>query len=96
VGTGVAVWLGLTGKTRWTGRSLTLLDPTYASKFVPIVASVAEHQSPVWTSFLFDLHITVLFSSVGLWLCFSRPNETTIFMGLYGVISSYFACMFYF
>lgn len=28
----------------WTGRSLSLLDPTYASKHIPIIASVSEHQ----------------------------------------------------
>jgi dolichyl-diphosphooligosaccharide---protein glycosyltransferase len=36
--------LQLTGHTQWTGRSLTLLDPTYAKKFIPIIASVSEHQ----------------------------------------------------
>ena len=25
----------------WTGRSLSLLDPTYASKYIPIIASVS-------------------------------------------------------
>ncbi|KAG2529316.1 hypothetical protein BBO99_00004736 [Phytophthora kernoviae] len=30
--------------TSWSGRSLTLLDPTYASKYIPIIASVGEHQ----------------------------------------------------
>ena len=37
------VFLYLTGKTRWSGRSLTLLDPTYAKKYIPIIASVSEH-----------------------------------------------------
>lgn len=35
----------------WTGRSLSLLDPTYASKFIPIIASVSEHQPPAWNSY---------------------------------------------
>lgn len=44
---------------QWTGRSLTLLDPTYATKYIPIIASVSEHQPTTWTSFFFDLHILV-------------------------------------
>lgn len=37
------VILTLAGKTQWSGRSLTLLDPTYAKKYIPIIASVSEH-----------------------------------------------------
>jgi dolichyl-diphosphooligosaccharide--protein glycosyltransferase len=33
----------ITGKTKWSGRSMTLLDPTYAKKYIPIIASVSEH-----------------------------------------------------
>lgn len=29
----------------WTGRSLSLLDPTYASKYIPIIASVSGEGS---------------------------------------------------
>jgi dolichyl-diphosphooligosaccharide--protein glycosyltransferase len=32
----------------FSSRSLTLLDPTYAKKFIPIVASVSEHQPTTW------------------------------------------------
>ena len=38
----------LMGKIQWSGRSLTLLDPTYASKYIPIIASVSEHQPTTW------------------------------------------------
>ena len=37
------VGLFVTGKTQWSGRSMTLLDPTYAKKYIPIIASVSEH-----------------------------------------------------
>jgi dolichyl-diphosphooligosaccharide--protein glycosyltransferase len=37
------VVLTLTGATRFSGRAMTLLDPTYAKKYVPIIASVSEH-----------------------------------------------------
>jgi dolichyl-diphosphooligosaccharide--protein glycosyltransferase len=29
------------GETSWSGRSMTLLDPTYAKKYIPIIASVS-------------------------------------------------------
>ena len=41
------------------GRSLSLLDPTYASKYIPIIASVSEHQSPAWPAYFTDTHIMV-------------------------------------
>ncbi len=41
------------------GRSLSLLDPTYASKYIPIIASVSEHQPPAWPSYFTDLNILV-------------------------------------
>jgi len=39
----VFIFLTLSGATRFSGRSMTLLDPTYAKKYVPIIASVSEH-----------------------------------------------------
>ncbi|RYG41765.1 hypothetical protein EON68_02700, partial [archaeon] len=91
----VLLALQLTGHTQWTGRSLTLLDPTYAKKYIPIIASVSEHQPPSWTSFFFDLHIAVPFAPVGLWVLFQhlpgREGDARIFLILYGTISWYFA-----
>jgi hypothetical protein len=52
------------------GRSLSLLDPTYASKYIPIIASVSEHQPPSWSSYFTDLHITTLLAPAGLLACF--------------------------
>lgn len=37
------VYLTVSGNTKWSGRSMTLLDPSYAKKYVPIIASVSEH-----------------------------------------------------
>lgn len=37
------LFMFITGKTQWSGRSMTLLDPTYAKKYIPIIASVSEH-----------------------------------------------------
>jgi len=37
------VFLTFSGNTKWSGRSMTLLDPSYARKYIPIIASVSEH-----------------------------------------------------
>jgi dolichyl-diphosphooligosaccharide--protein glycosyltransferase len=83
--------LQLMGTMTWSGRSLTLLDPTYASKFLPIIASVSEHQPTTWTSFFFDLHILVPLAPVGLFFLFSNVTDGGIFVILYGTLSWYFA-----
>ncbi len=88
---GLLVTLQLLGKTQWTGRSLSLLDPTYASKYIPIIASVSEHQPTSWTSFFFDLHLCVPFAPVGLYFLFQDLNDAKVFLILYGTITWYFA-----
>lgn len=80
--------------TRWTGRSLTLLDPTYATKYIPIIASVSEHQPTTWTTFFLDLQIMVPLAPVGIYLLFKEMSDANIFLILYGTISWYFAGMF--
>ena len=47
----VFLYLSASPTFGWSGRSLTLIDPTYASKYIPIIASVAEHQPPLWTQY---------------------------------------------
>ena len=85
--------LQVTGELQWTGRSLTLLDPTYASKFIPIIASVSEHQPTSWSSYYFDLHILVFLSPLGILFMCKRDlkSDGAIFILLYGTISWYFA-----
>jgi dolichyl-diphosphooligosaccharide--protein glycosyltransferase len=75
----------------WTGRFYTLLDPTYAKKHIPIIASVSEHQPTTWASFFFDLHILTILFPVGLYFCFQNLSDSTIFLILYGMLSVYFA-----
>jgi dolichyl-diphosphooligosaccharide---protein glycosyltransferase len=87
----ILVSLQLMGKLQWAGRSLTLLDPTYASKYIPIIASVSEHQPTTWTSFFFDLHLLVPLAPVGLFFLFSNVSDGGIFLILYGTLSWYFA-----
>jgi dolichyl-diphosphooligosaccharide--protein glycosyltransferase len=75
----------------FTGRALTMLDPTYAKKHIPIIASVSEHQPTTWASFFFDLHILALLFPAGLYFCFKDLTESNVFIILYGMLSVYFA-----
>lgn len=79
------------GRHRWTGRSLSLLNPTHARVNSPIISSVAEHQPTAWPSFFFDLHLCVPFAPVGLYFLFDKPTDGKIFLILYGTVSWYFA-----
>jgi len=75
----------------WTGRFYSLLDPTYAKKHIPIIASVSEHQPTTWSSFFFDLHILTFLFPAGIYFCFKKLTDANIFAVLYGITSVYFA-----
>jgi dolichyl-diphosphooligosaccharide--protein glycosyltransferase len=75
----------------FTGRFYTLLDPTYAKKHIPIIASVSEHQPTSWSSYFFDLHFLTIMFPVGIYFCFSKLTDVNIFVILYGVTSVYFS-----
>jgi len=75
----------------WTGRFYTLLDPTYASKHIPIIASVAEHQPTTWTSYFMDLHLFVFLIPVGLYVVFNNITDQNIFIIVYGTAAVYFS-----
>lgn len=79
------------GRTAWSARSLTLLDPTYAAKYLPIIASVSEHQPATWGSYVFDLHLTTLLAPLGLIVCLRKPTDGSLFAGIYGVLAAYFS-----
>lgn len=74
-----------------TGRIRTLLDPTYASKHIPIIASVSEHQPTAWGSYFFDLHITVYLMPIGLYFCFKNLTDANMFLITYGTFAVYFS-----
>lgn len=85
------ILLLLLGQTKWSGRSMTLLDPTYAKKYIPIVASVSEHQATTWSSYFFDIHFAIFFTPVGLYYIFNNRKYNIVFMGIYAALSVYFA-----
>merc|ERR1712032_343471 len=85
--------LSFKGHIYFSSRSLTLLDPTFAKKFIPIVASVSEHQPTTWSSFFFDLHYLLLFSPLGFYHCYVKPTNSRLFVAIFGVCSVYFSCV---
>ncbi|CAG0900746.1 unnamed protein product [Cyprideis torosa] len=89
---GAGVVLALSGKIApWTGRFYSLLDPSYAKNNIPIIASVSEHQPTAWSSFYFDLQLSVFLFPVGIYFCFKNPTDENIFIVLYGTTAIYFA-----
>jgi len=88
----LALLLQLSGKLQWTGRSLTLLDPTYASKYIPIIASVSEHQPSSWSSFYMAFGPSLLVAPLGLYFVFEKNlNSGLLFLIIYSSLSWYFA-----
>ncbi|KAL8489729.1 hypothetical protein ACS0TY_025084 [Phlomoides rotata] len=75
----------------WSGRSLSLLDPTYASKYIPIIASVSEHQPPTWPSYFMDLNVLAFLVPAGIIACFLPLSDASSFAVLYIVTSVYFS-----
>nr|PNR43372.1 hypothetical protein PHYPA_015752 [Physcomitrium patens] len=75
----------------WSGRSLSLLDPTYASKYIPIIASVSEHQPPTWPSYFMDINILAFLAPAGIIACFRPLTDSSTFIILYMITSVYFS-----
>lgn len=75
----------------WSGRSLSLLDPTYASKYIPIIASVSEHQPPTWPSYFMDINVLAFLVPAGIVACFLPLSDASSFLVLYIVTSVYFS-----
>lgn len=93
VGIIVFFYVTMTGITRWSGRSMTLLIPTYAKKYIPIIASVSEHQPTTWGVFFMDLQNLLIFMPVGLFFCFRKVTFGSLFLALYGILAVYFSCV---
>ncbi|CAI9782546.1 unnamed protein product [Fraxinus pennsylvanica] len=75
----------------WSGRSLSLLDPTYASKYIPIIASVSEHQPPTWPSYFMDINVLAFLVPAGIIACFLPLSDASSFAVLYIATSVYFS-----
>ena len=90
----VFVYLTISGNTKWSGRSMTLLDPTYAKKYIPIIASVSEHQPTTWSNYFFDLGYVLIFLPMGYYYCLvDNVTLGKIFIAIYGALATYFSCV---
>jgi dolichyl-diphosphooligosaccharide--protein glycosyltransferase len=92
LGTGAIV--GLTYKgwiAPWTGRFYSLWDTGYAKKYIPIIASVSEHQPTAWPSFFMDLQFLIWAFPAGVFLCFRELRDEHVFVIVYAFMGSYFA-----
>lgn len=70
---------------------MSLLDPTYASKYIPIIASVSEHQPPAWSSYFTDLQAANIFMPAGLIALFWPLTSASLFLILYALTAVYFS-----
>ncbi|PWN50790.1 putative oligosaccharyltransferase [Violaceomyces palustris] len=75
----------------WTGRFYSLWDTGYAKKYIPIIASVSEHQPPAWPAFFFDLEMLVFLFPAGVFILFRELRDEHVFVVIYAVMASYFA-----
>ncbi|KAL6560928.1 Dolichyl-diphosphooligosaccharide--protein glycosyltransferase subunit stt3a [Orobanche hederae] len=64
---------------------------TYASKYIPIIASVSEHQPPTWPSYFMDINILAFLVPAGIVACFLPLSDASSFAVLYIVTSVYFS-----
>lgn len=49
-------------------------DRTYASKYIPIIASVSEHQPPTWPSYFMDINVLAFLVPAGIIVSFEFPT----------------------
>jgi len=75
----------------WTGRFYSLWDTGYAKKYIPIIASVSEHQPTAWPSFFMDLQMLIFLFPAGVVMCFRDLRDEHVFVIIYAVVASYFA-----
>ncbi|KAE8705836.1 Dolichyl-diphosphooligosaccharide--protein glycosyltransferase subunit STT3A [Hibiscus syriacus] len=64
---------------------------TYASKYIPIIASVSEHQPPTWPSYFMDINVLAFLVPAGIIACFSPLSDASSFVVLYIATSVYFS-----
>jgi len=91
---GVFLYLTLSGTTRISGRVMTLIDPSYASSHMPLIASVAEHSPTMWMSYFRDLNMLIIFVPIGFYYALvHKLTHGTLFVAMYAVFTVYFSCV---
>ena len=61
------------------------------NRYIPIIASVSEHQPTAWPSFFMDLQFLIFLFPAGVVLCFRELRDEHVFVIIYAVVASYFA-----
>ena len=91
----IGVSTGLLGG--FSGRLMNMFDPSYATKKIPIIASVAEHQPTAWPKYFLDCSMFIVLFPVG---CYSTLRNTgpkkaideiKLLLLIYGLSTLYFA-----
>jgi dolichyl-diphosphooligosaccharide--protein glycosyltransferase len=89
----VAVSTGILGG--FSGRLLQMFDPTYASKKIPIIASVSEHQPTAWGKYFLECRLFIVLFPVGIYTIVNKTwpklDETKLLLMIYGLSTLYFA-----
>lgn len=75
----------------WGGRFYSLWDTNYAKIHIPIIASVSEHQPTAWPAYFFDLNMLIWLFPAGIYLCFDKLTDESLFLITYAVTASYFS-----
>jgi len=75
----------------FSGRLLVMFDPSYATKHIPIIASVAEHQPSSWGMFFMDCGFLLLAFPVGCFFLLKRSSEIDLLLLIWGMSTLYFA-----
>lgn len=52
---------------------------TYASKYIPIIASVSEHQPPTWPSYFMDINVLAFLVPAGIIVRISFSRILVVF-----------------
>lgn len=60
-------------------------------RYIPIIASVSEHQPTAWPAFFMDLHFLMFLFPAGVILCFKELRDEHVFVIIYALVASYFA-----
>ena len=60
-------------------------------RYIPIIASVSEHQPTAWPAFFMDLQFLIFLFPAGVVLCFRQLRDEHVFVIIYAVVASYFA-----
>jgi dolichyl-diphosphooligosaccharide---protein glycosyltransferase len=66
-------------------------DELTLSRYIPIIASVSEHQPTAWPSFFMDLHFLIFLFPAGVVMCFKELRDEHVFVIIYAAVASYFA-----